>query len=209
MTTIQDGSNVAGCDNPSTAGGLRTGLFAGLLMGFALGGTLSLGVWMGARWAVRPMVQFPVAEFPIPNIALTPVSATATDSFAAATGPVSEDVDGLFLLDYLTGELQCLALSRQTGTFTARFNINVFAHLGIDRSKRPNFLMLTGTVAFPRGTTPARPAESVVYVVDANTGHYAAYGIPWREEMYDRNMPQQGQLRFLQGGIARSAAIRD
>jgi sulfur carrier protein len=56
----------------------------------------------------------------------------------------------------------------------------VVRDLGIEQGKKPNYAMVTGTVVFQRGTAArAVPALCAVYVADANTGNFAAYGLPW------------------------------
>ena len=61
-----------------------------------------------------------------------PVYASAThgsSKFAMATGQVGDDTEGIFMLDYLTGDLQCLVIYPRTGTFRARFVANVVRDL--------------------------------------------------------------------------------
>ena len=70
--------------------------------------------------------------------------------------------------------------------FAARFSINVTALLGADPDKKPRYLMTTGAANF-RGGGPVRPAASVVYVVDANTGNFAAYQVPWNPQAWATN----------------------
>jgi hypothetical protein len=44
--------------------------------------------------------------------------------------------------------------------------------------------------------------------MDANTGHFAAYGIGWKTGMAAQGAPQTGPLFLLDKGTARTLAIR-
>jgi hypothetical protein len=136
-------------------------------------------------------------------------TAAGSESFSMATGPIDDEVEGLYMLDAATGDLQCAVLNWRTAKFTALFRANVLAHLAIDPAKKPRYLMTTGAINFPRGATAARPGNSVVYVLETTTGNYAAYGIPWRRELAATGRPQTAALLLLDVGTARTAAIRE
>jgi len=136
-------------------------------------------------------------------------TAATGETFSMATGSIDSDVDGLYILDYLTGELQCIVLNYRTGQFNAVFRANVQADLGVDPAKRPKYLMKTGMINFPRGASAARPGNSVVYVLDTTTGNFAAYAIPWRRELAATGRPQAAALMLMDVGKARTAALRE
>ena len=51
---------------------------------------------------------------------------------------------------------------------------------------------------------------SIAYVVDANTGKFAAFGIPWNPTLAAQGRtPQQDAMRVLDVGNARSIAIQE
>jgi hypothetical protein len=136
-------------------------------------------------------------------------TAAVGDSFAMATGPIDSEVEGLYLLDFLTGDLQCVVLNYRTARFNAIFRANVLNDLGVDPAKKPQFLMTTGAVNFPRGAAIARPGNSVVYVLETTTGNFAAYGLPWRRELAATGRAQADALLLLDIGRARTAALRE
>jgi hypothetical protein len=136
-------------------------------------------------------------------------TAAVGESFAMATGAIDQDVEGLYLLDFLTGDLQCVVLNFRTARFNAVFRTNVLNDLGIDPSKKPQYLMTTGAINFPRGASVARPGNSVVYVLETNTGNFAAYGLPWRRELAVTGRVQGSPLMLLDVGQARTAALRE
>ena len=178
----------------------RNGMVAGLLVTGILSGLVSGAV-------VTLLAQRDPAE--LFSLSEIPVHATATDSnatFAAATNFIDEDAEGLFLLDGVTGELQCVVLNHRSAKFNALFRANVAQDLGVEAGKKPEYLLVTGNVNF-RGSSNARPARSVAYVVDSATGKYAAYGVPWRRELANQGRGQTGPMALLHVGTARSPEL--
>jgi hypothetical protein len=128
------------------------------------------------------------------------------DTMAVATGAI-DDSEGLFVLDFLTGELMCYVLSNKSGTFRSGFKTNVVQTLGIEPGKKPKYLIVTGIANLPRGLGPKRLAQSVVYVVDSNTGNFAAWGIPWDRNAAATVNVQVAPMVLLDAGKARNVAI--
>ncbi len=137
---------------------LLTGRFAWLAVG------LVLGLVAGGLWPQSPIHA---------------VATDSLDTFAMATGPVDEDVEAVFFLDFLTGELRATVLNKQAGKFTAFFRYNVLNDLGVDPAKNPKFLMVTGMANLRRGGSRMQPGLAVVYVAEITTGNVAAYAVPW------------------------------
>jgi hypothetical protein len=144
-----------------------------------------------------------------PATRLHAAAAVQNEAYAMATGPIDEDVEGLFILNALTGDLQCSVMSIRTGRFAGLFRTNVLNDLGLDPAKRPSYLMTTGQIAFPRGPGAARPAFSIVYVLDTTSGNFAAYGLPWRRDMANTGRPQAGPLTLQDVGQGPTAVIRE
>lgn len=173
----------------------------------------SRGVWLvaglilgaiGMRWLGPQNEPF----FPLPQ-----ARATATDryeNFALATGPLDTDVEGVFILDFLTGDLKATVLSSQLGRFNAYYQRNIIEDLGIDPAKNPRYLMVTGVVNLrrPLGQT-ARPAACAVYIAELTTGKIAAYAIPWTPQFHNAGVPVNGELIPLDVTQFRDAVVRD
>jgi len=141
-----------------------------------------------------------------------PVQATAStwsESLCAATGPIDEEAEGLYTLDAVTGDLQCAILNPRTTKFAGVFRTNVLTDLQIDATKKPNYMLLTGQITFTGQSGNTRPGNSVVYVIDATSGRFVAYGVPWQRALSTRGQMQQGQLIFVDAGTARNVMIRD
>lgn len=138
---------------------------------------------------------------------LDATSAVSSEKYSIATGAVSEDADGLFVLDHNSGLLQCSVIYPRMARFMAQFSINVGESLGTG-GKGGEYLMLTGRAQFPRASN--RPAAStVVYVMDSATGNYACYGIPYDRIAQNANRPQQGALVLISTGSANPVVDRD
>ncbi len=141
-----------------------------------------------------------------------PIHAVATDridTFAIATGPVDSEFEAVYFLDFLTGDLRAVVLGKDAGAFTAYFNYNVLQDLGVDPTKNPRFLMVTGMAALRRGGARMQPSISVVYVAEVTTGNVAAYAIPWSRSMHAANQPIMQPLVPVAVTRFRPAAARE
>ena len=143
------------------------------------------------------------------EIPLHAATAAQNDAYAMATGAIDEDVEGVYLLNFLTGDLQCSVISVRTGVFAGLFKTNVIKDLGMDPAKQPAYLMATGQVNFPRGGGAARQAFSVVYVLDTTSGKFAAYSLPWRRDMANLGRPQMGMLVLMDVAQGPTAITRE
>ena len=77
---------------------------------------------------------------------------------------MDEDVEAVFFLDFLTGELKGAALNKQLGKFTAYFAARPIDDIGADPSKNPSYMMTTGMAAastISRGLIAARSSSSL------------------------------------------------
>ena len=140
----------------------------------------------------------------------TPLHAVATDrfdTFAIATGPVDEKAEAVFFLDFLTGDLRA-AVMNQYGKFTAFYQYNIMADLGVEQGKNPRYLMVTGMNDIRRGAARMRPGRSIVYVAEINSGACAAYAIPWSPESWSTGQLIRANMIPLDATKFRTAAVR-
>ncbi len=183
----------------------RSGLWVGIGLGLLVGVGMMVGTLVAVHWQSETQLL-------LPETALYATGATGGKSMAVATGPIDSDMEGLFTLDFLTGDLQCFVMYTKgvlAYKFGGAFKTNVIKDLGIGKAKAPSFLMVTGQTNFLRGGGADRPALSVVYVIDENTGRFAAYGLLWNTGNAAGGIAQGGQLRLLQVGKVRSIDLRD
>ena len=131
----------------------------------------------------------------------TPLHAVATDrseSFLMATGPLDDGIEGVYVLDCLTGELRGAALSKQNAKFNAFFVGNVAHDLNVDQAKNPRYMMVTGIADLVRvGGARIAPSKSILYVGEITTGKVAAYGIRWSPASHVQNQPYQATFMLL------------
>ncbi len=172
--------------------GLTTGLLVGV--GMLIGA-------LASRWANGPTAQ-------LPPLFLNASATHGANTMAIATGPIDEGVEGLFILDFLTGDLQCLVMNPRNGALGGLYKHNVIADLGVEQGKQPKYLMVTGNAEFRyTGGGAIRPAQSVVYIADANTGHWAAYMLPWNRQAATYNFGQFNPMIPLGKGNARRVQL--
>lgn len=145
---------------------------------------------------------------PQPMPAISAATAAASDTLAVATGPISDNAEGVFFLDFLTGDLQCLVYYPRSGAFGARFVGNVRPNLG-GGGKNAKYLLVTGQALTKATSGGARPGNSLVYVTDVNSGMFAAYAVPWDRSSEASNRAQSGALIYVGGGPVRNYQLRD
>ncbi len=173
--------------------------------GLGFGLVLGVGMLIGSL-ATRVADQGGGVTFPA-----VPLHASATDSgetFAMATGLITDGVEGVFFLDFLTGDLQCWVLNNRTGQMGGHFRHNISGDLGIIQGKKPRFLMVTGVAPIVRASSAVRPADSIVYVADATSGNFAAYALPFNRNAFNSNAPQIMPMRLIGKGSARNIELR-
>jgi hypothetical protein len=112
--------------------------------------------------------------------------AVATDrdaQFALCTLQVSiiDPIEGVFVLDFLTGSLKGAVINRTTGMFTAYYFRNLAADFGIDPKLEPHYAMVGGQAQLPAAGGGLTPASSLIYIGELTSGKVIAYAFPWRE----------------------------
>jgi hypothetical protein len=177
------------------------GLAAGLLLSLAVAVGVAIGV------GVQPAPEMTLAERWLGETSLHASGATGGKSLAMATGIIDEGTEGVFVLDFLTGDLQCWVINPRLGKFTNAFKTNVIADLGIEQGKTPDYVMTVGVADF-RGGPSSALARSVVYVADGNTGNVACYAVPWTRAAANAGAPQAGALQRVERWQARLVAIQ-
>ncbi|MCA9133988.1 MAG: hypothetical protein KDA45_12565, partial [Planctomycetales bacterium] len=116
--------------------------------------------------------------------------------------------EGIFFLDFITGDLQCLVYYPRAGGFGARYFANVLPQLG-GGGKNSKYLMVTGQAVVNASSGGARPGASLVYVTDTTTGMFAAYAVPWDQSAESGGRAQSGPLIPVAGGPVRNFQLND
>ncbi|MDM4014923.1 hypothetical protein [Roseiconus lacunae] len=138
--------------------------------------------------------------------ALNATAAVTSEKFSMATGLISSDAEGLFVLDHNSGLLQCSVVYPRLGKFLGLFTVNVQDVLG--SGKGTGYMMATGLVDAPSSNNNP-VASSVIYVLNTSTGMYACYYIPFNRTFLNSGKPQQGSLVLLSTGSADPVIDRD
>ncbi|MDP6443034.1 MAG: hypothetical protein QGG36_32110 [Pirellulaceae bacterium] len=176
---------------------------ATLVLGLCAGLLVAGGAVVGSIFSRQEM------SLTLPPSALNATATHGADTFAIATGPIADGVEGIFFLDFLTGELSCWVLNPRSGKLGGHFKQNVVNDLSVERGKKPSYLMVTGQASFRSTGGGYRPAESVVYVLDANTGRFAAYSLPWNRQAAASGAAQLAPMVNIGKGSARNLEIRE
>ncbi len=116
-----------------------------------------------------------VAYFMPPQAAQAPV-ASGNDKFTMVTVQLQEtgNIEGVFVLNHLTGLLVGGVVAEQTSKFAYRYVHNVAADFQT-AAKDPKYAIVTG-VANLRANGGVAPAYGVIYVAELSSGAVIAYG---------------------------------
>lgn len=163
---------------------LILGLAAGLVVGLNLA-----GIW--------------------PQMPLHAVATHGQDNFAICTGPMDEDVEGVFVLDSVTGDLKAAVLNVQTRRFNTLFEYNVVRDFPAGHSKNPSYRIVSGVANIRQIVTAGQLARVVIYVAEAASGQIVAYGIPWLPGRAAAVVPYKGTLIPLDRWQYRTTPVRD
>ena len=154
--------------------------------------------WKQYRWLVAVVIGL-VGGLALsgfwPHTPLYTLATDRTETFGMATGPVDSEVEAVYFLDFLTGDLRAVVLGKQPEVWSGYFQANVATDLGIDPQKNPKFMIVTGMASLRRGGGSRLQASSAVcYVAEITTGKVAAYAVPWSPSMYAAGQPQSRPL---------------
>ena len=175
-------------------------LFAALsALGLCLTAAVAAGFWLGTNRSSPNSLPLPL---------LHAATAATSSTMAVATGQISDTAEGIFFLDFITGDLQCLVYYPRIGVFGARYYTNVLQQLP-GGGRNSQFLLVTGTAISVGSSGGPRPGDSLVYVTDAASGMFAAYAVPWDRTAESGGRLQSGPLVFAGGGPIRNFQLRD
>lgn len=139
---------------------------------------VAVAYWAGQNNAVGPQSAFAGVKFD---------TAASSGTMSMATALIEPGYEALFTLDHQTGDLTCWILDPKSGAVSNQFRANVTSAMGL--SAEPDFVMATGYMDFAtQSDGGVRPARSVVYVGDGNSGNAIGYVL-----MYNKNVLRGGQ----------------
>ena len=133
----------------------------------------------GWLWLTAGVVLGLVIAALWPQRSLTAATSDRNDKFGMCTIYVAENLEAVFVLDFLTGRLTGACLGKQGNQgFVQSFIADVAADLQV-KSGKPQYAMVPG-LAQIRAQPGQQPAASVIYVAELTTGKVGCYGIPFR-----------------------------
>ena len=191
----------------------RNWVIAGAVaLAILIGTTTGISVYVGNKLAqnrdsnsqlIPPMPQLPLD--------LHAGTATRAKSLSMATGQIDERVEGLFVLDHISGNLQCWVLNPRNGQPIGFYSANVKSDLATDgKAGESEYVMVTGDFFFRGGAGNEAPGRTVCYVGEASSGNVVGYGLIYNESAITRGTPQKGPLKLLCKGSARGEqTVRD
>lgn len=91
---------------------------------------------------------------------------------------VTEFVEGVFVLDFLTGQIRGAAPNPQGNGFLALYGRNVAADFQVDPNEPGTYAIVAGRMNPQRVPRGAAPSASFIYVAELNSGKVIAYSFP-------------------------------
>lgn len=202
-----DQSHLEIIDSPKRSCCNLTYVMGGMLSGIALSLMLIASFWFGWQTATNQEALGSWNGIPKERIHPDFLSATAThggSNMAVCTAMVSDEAEGFFALDFITGDLRGWVYYHRQGAFGGMFMTNVIPQLG--SSKNPEYLLVSGGTASAQLGGNVRLANSLIYVVDTRSGYFAAYTAPWNKTLESSSgSPQGGQMLFVSGAQIRES----
>ena len=110
------------------------------------------------------------------------IAVDRSDKFAMATCDVTlgNVLQGVFVLDFLTGRLSGGVLTDKSGKFQYAYYRNLALDFQLDPNVEAQYSIVSGRITLPhRGR--AQPASGVIYVAELNSGRVIAYTFPYRQ----------------------------
>jgi hypothetical protein len=110
----------------------------------------SQGVWLVGGVVLGALVALNIAGL-WPKVPVHAVATHGQENFAMATGIISSNIEAVFILDFVTGDLRGGVLNLQNGKFMSIYEYNILRDFGGVPLKNP-----TCGVVPPKGRSAAR-----------------------------------------------------
>ena len=120
-----------------------------------------------------------VIAFVWPHEHAAAVVSDRNDKFAMVTAQfdVTDFVEGVFVLDFLTGQLRGSVMDPRGGKFSAMFTRNVAADFQVNPNEPGTYAIVSGRTNLP-STRGGRPATSCIYIAELTSGKVVCYSFP-------------------------------
>lgn len=177
---------------------------------FGGGGLLAIGIMAGVGAFVGNQWTDSGTQASVNPVGLHAGSAVRNDNLSMATGLITSEVEGLWLLDHESGNLQCWVMNPRTGAVAGVYATNVANDVESSKGK-PDFLMTAGKFVFNGGNVANRsPANSICYVANTTSGIVAGYSVAINRQTLKRGLSETGRLtRVCIGKVKEGSSTRD
>ena len=158
------------------------------------------GIWIGKNWS---------ASNPL---AIHADTAARGENISLTTGLVTNEVEGLFVMDHQTGILQCWVVNANTGAIGALYKFDVAAELQLEKAGDADFVVTTGKIDFIGNARVGNvtPARCICYVGDGNTGRVIGLGLYINKAGLAQRGEQVGEMAVICRGFTREGSqLRD
>lgn len=138
-------------------------------------------------------------------VAFRPDATSMGKAISVATGYITDTVEGIFVLDHVTGNLQCWVLNSRSGEIGGIFKGNITEALGIQAKNDADFVMATGRFDFTnfrKGNL--RYASCICYIGESSAGKIIGYSF-----LYDPSTGARGELQTGDLEIVTTIPFRD
>ena len=135
-------------------------------------------------------------------------SAARGKSLSLATGRVENNIEALYGLDHLTGNLFCWILNPSSGEIAAEYQFNVKQALGVAAGEA-DYVLTTGFMDFSiQKTGSVRTAQSVAYIGEGNSGKVVGILLWYDRQALSRGEAGSGELQLISSAMTRAAGAR-
>jgi hypothetical protein len=173
-----------------------------MMAGVTIVSLSAAGYFAGVSAANRTANEKFSSDFPFPMPStIDAVGAVSSEKYSIATGVVSEEAEGFFVLDHNSGVVQCNVFYPRVGKFMASYTGNAGELVGAG-GKGGAYLMVTGQADMTRGARPGTLAPTLLYVLNTASGNYGVFSVPFDRQAAAQGRPQQGLLIPMGTGTA-------
>jgi hypothetical protein len=140
-----------------------------------------------AAWVAGGLIAGLAIAYLCPHEPTYATTADRDSQFMMVTVPVGnkavgldDPIDGVFILDFLTGQLKGAVMNRQQMRFTSFYQRNLAADFDVKGDEDPHYCIVSGYSQMPSGNGVTF-ASGVLFIGELTSGKVAAYSFPWNE----------------------------
>lgn len=165
------------------------------------------GTKQGGWWLATGVIIGLVLGGLVPPMPLHGSTAASVEGFSICSAELESGQEGIYYLDYQTGDLSGAFLHPRNYKFINLYKYNILKDFA--EAKTPKFMMISSStpMIFPQGNI--RPSVGIVYVVEITSGIACAYAAPYATNRESIPTATNEALRLVDKIKFRSLAIRD